>query len=96
MAHACGLPPQLSTVGIAAVVLQGDCVLVLWRNRKHFCGSMQERFAELDQLQPGWTVELRQKGETIEAVFFHPSGEKAGAYANARRAALVWHKANVL
>ncbi len=38
--------------------------------------------------QAGWTVELRTKGDTVEAVFFHPSGERVGAYANARRMAL--------
>lgn len=38
--------------------------------------------------QPGWSVELRTKGDTVEAVFFHPSGESVGAFANARRMAL--------
>jgi hypothetical protein len=56
--------------------------------------SRKERFAELDGLQPGWTVELRSRGETVDAVFFAPSGEKVGAYAQARRLALQWHKAN--
>lgn len=50
--------------------------------------SRRERFAELDNLQPGWSVELRTKGDTVEAVFFHPSGESVGAFANARRMAL--------
>ncbi|PSC73308.1 ribosome maturation SBDS [Micractinium conductrix] len=52
--------------------------------------SRRERFAELDTLQPGWTVELRSRGEggTIDAVFFSPEGECVGAYANARRRAL--------
>lgn len=52
--------------------------------------SRRERFAELDALQPGWTVELRSRGEggTIDAVFFSPAGECVGAFANARRAAL--------
>lgn len=52
--------------------------------------SRRERFAELDDLQPGWTVELRSRGEggTIDAVFFSPGGECVGAFANARRAAL--------
>ena len=52
--------------------------------------SRRERFAELDDLQPGWTVELRARGEggTIDAVFYAPGGECVGAYANARRAAL--------
>ncbi|KAJ9524185.1 hypothetical protein QJQ45_004976 [Haematococcus lacustris] len=49
----------------------------------------RERFAELDSLQPGWTVELRSKGDAVEAVFFKPgSGECVGAFANARRLAL--------
>lgn len=43
--------------------------------------------------QPGWTVELRTKGDTVEAVFFHPSGERVGAFANARRMALQASKA---
>ncbi|KAG2444446.1 hypothetical protein HXX76_001199 [Chlamydomonas incerta] len=55
--------------------------------------SRRERFAELDTLQPGWTVELRTKGDTVEAVFFHPSGERVGAFANARRMALQASKA---
>ncbi|GLI61502.1 hypothetical protein VaNZ11_003831 [Volvox africanus] len=50
--------------------------------------SRRERFAELDTLQAGWTVELRTKGDTVEAVFFHPSGERVGAFASARRLAL--------
>lgn len=52
--------------------------------------SRRERFAELDGLQPGWTVELRTRGEggTIDAVFFSPDGECVGAFANARRQAL--------
>ncbi|PRW61221.1 ribosome maturation SBDS [Chlorella sorokiniana] len=52
--------------------------------------SRRERFAELDGLQPGWTVELRSRGEggTIDAVFFSPAGESVGAFANARRQAL--------
>ncbi|GIL92274.1 hypothetical protein Vretimale_18438 [Volvox reticuliferus] len=54
--------------------------------------SRRERFAELDALQPGWTVELRTKGDTVEAVFFHPSGERVGAFANARRMALQTNK----
>lgn len=54
--------------------------------------SRKERFAELDTLQPGWTVELRSRGETVDAVFYAPSDEKVGAYANARRMALQYHK----
>ena len=55
--------------------------------------SRKERFSELDSLQPGWQVELRNKGATIDAVFFSPSGDKVGAFANARRMALAAHKA---
>jgi hypothetical protein len=54
--------------------------------------TRKERFAELDQLQPGWTVELRQKGETVEAVFYSPEDMAVGAFANARRQALQAHK----
>ena len=56
--------------------------------------SRRERFKELDDLQPGWEVELRSKGEVVEAVFYAPgSGQKVGAFANARRMALAAHKA---
>ncbi len=54
--------------------------------------SRRERFAELDGLQPGWEVELKNKGSTVEAVFYAPNGEKVGAFANARRMALAAHK----
>ncbi len=39
--------------------------------------SRRERFAELDELQPGWQVELRSRGEggAIDAVFYSPTGE---------------------
>ena len=52
--------------------------------------SRRERFAELDTMQPGWTVELRSRGEgsTVEAVFFSPAGQRVGAFAAARRIAL--------
>ena len=58
--------------------------------------SRKERFAELDTLQPGWEVELRSakgRGAAVEAVFFSPAGERVGAFAAARRAALAAHKA---
>jgi len=55
--------------------------------------ARRERFAELNALQGGWEVELRAKGETVDAAFFSPSGAKVGAYANARRMALAAHKA---
>lgn len=37
-------------------------------------------------------VELRTKGEAVEAVFYSPAGEKVGSYAVARRMALAAHK----
>ena len=39
--------------------------------------SRRERFAELDELQPGWQVELcsRGAGSAIDAIFYSPSGE---------------------
>ena len=59
--------------------------------------SRKERFAELDSLQPGWEVELRSKGDTVEALFFAPlTGEKVGLYANARRQALQARKADAV
>ncbi|BDA40780.1 Ribosome maturation protein SBDS [Coccomyxa sp. Obi] len=56
--------------------------------------SRRERFAELDNLQPGWQVELcsRGAGSAIDAIFYSPSGQKVGAFANARRAALQYSK----
>lgn len=52
--------------------------------------SRRERFAELDRLQEGWTCEIlgRGGGETVDAVFYAPSGAKVGAFVNARRMAL--------
>jgi hypothetical protein len=55
--------------------------------------TRKERFAELDHLQPGWQVELRSRGETVDAVFFSPEGAKVGTFATARRQALAAHKA---
>lgn len=56
--------------------------------------TRKERFAELDQLQPGWTVELQKRGEgaPLDAIFFSPAGQRVGAFANARRQALQAHK----
>lgn len=56
--------------------------------------SRRDRFSEIDELQPGWTVQLKQKGtgSVVDAVFFSPSGEKVGSYAVARRMALAYHK----
>ena len=38
--------------------------------------SRKERFTELDDLQPGWEVELRGRkgGTTVDAFFFSPTG----------------------
>jgi len=57
--------------------------------------SRRQRFAELDDLQAGWTVVLRSRGDggTIDAQFVSPSGEPVGSFANARRAALAASKA---
>ena len=42
--------------------------------------SRRGRFAELDELQPGWQVELRSRGAggTVDAVFFSPAGKCSG------------------
>ena len=39
--------------------------------------SRRERFAELDNLQPGWQVELRSRGEggAVDAIFYSPGGK---------------------
>ena len=39
--------------------------------------SRRERFAELDDLQPGWQVELRSRGAggAVDAAFFSPTGK---------------------
>jgi hypothetical protein len=57
--------------------------------------SRRERFAELDTLQPGWLVELRSRGDSVDAVFFSPraAGTLVGTYATARRQALAASKA---
>ena len=36
--------------------------------------SRRERFAEIDALQPGWSVELRSRGSTVDASFVSPAG----------------------
>ena len=56
--------------------------------------SRRERFAELDNLQPGWTVELRgrEEGGVLDAVFYSPEGTKVGPFSNARRQALAASK----
>lgn len=52
--------------------------------------SRRDRFCELDTLQPGWTVELRQRpgASVVEAAFWGPDGTAFKSYADARRAAL--------
>lgn len=55
--------------------------------------SRKERFAELDQLQQGWQVELRSRGDTVDAVFYAPEGAMVGTFAAARRQALAARKA---
>ena len=39
--------------------------------------SRRERFAELDDLQPGWQVELRSRGAggAVDAAFYSPTGD---------------------
>ena len=54
--------------------------------------SRKERFLELDQLESGWEVELKKKGDTVDAVFFDPRGRQVGAFAMARRQALAASK----
>ena len=38
--------------------------------------SRRDRFAEVDELQPGWQVELKRQGrsDTLDAIFFSPDG----------------------
>ncbi len=78
-----------STSGSQDVVYRGS---IAGLPEEH--ASRRERFAELDTLQPGWEVELRRKGDTVEAVFFAPgTGALVGAFALARRQALAASKA---
>jgi ribosome maturation protein SDO1 len=84
-------PRAAPTSGTAPVVCSRGPIAEL--PEEH--ASRRERFSELDALQPGWTVELRGRGDgaPVEAVFFSPAGERAGAFAAARRAALQASKA---
>ena len=52
--------------------------------------SRRDRFAPLDDIQDGWTVELRRKNgsSVVDAVFFDPDGVGYKAFADARREAL--------
>lgn len=56
--------------------------------------SRKERFVELDALQPGWLVELRERGDSVDAVFYSPEGQRVGPFAAARRQALQWKQKN--
>ncbi|KAK9841166.1 hypothetical protein WJX74_001321 [Apatococcus lobatus] len=51
--------------------------------------SRKARFSELDQLQPGWTVELkgRSDGGLADPTFYSPSGQQVSTFALARRTA---------
>ncbi|EEH56327.1 uncharacterized protein MICPUCDRAFT_58801 [Micromonas pusilla CCMP1545] len=52
--------------------------------------SRRARFAPLDDIQPGWRVELRQKpgSSIVDAVFFSPEDVGYKSFADARREAL--------
>lgn len=56
--------------------------------------ARRERFAELDTLQPGWSVELRARpgGGSVDALFYSPEGEPYKSFADARRKALAHSK----
>lgn len=52
--------------------------------------SRRDRFMEIDNLEPGWTVQLQTRGPDapVDAIFFSPSGEVMKTFAAARRKAL--------
>lgn len=56
--------------------------------------ARKEMFMELDRLEEGWEIELLQspESEIIHATFYSPTGEEVGAFAKARRKALVSSK----
>eukprot|EP01023_Acetabularia_acetabulum_P059313 TRINITY_DN7129_c1_g1_i1.p1 TRINITY_DN7129_c1_g1~~TRINITY_DN7129_c1_g1_i1.p1 ORF type:complete len:405 (-),score=66.86 TRINITY_DN7129_c1_g1_i1:540-1682(-) len=54
--------------------------------------NRKQMFLELDSIEEGWLVELIQNGDKIEAVFYSPTGEKAGAFVKARKQALTNRK----
>lgn len=103
-AAAAGAPPQQNNMGatsmpgprrVAPVSSEPSTQVVLYARgpiaelpEEH--ASRKERFAELDDLQPGWTVELtsRAAGAAVEAVLYAPDGQKVGTFAAARRLAL--------
>lgn len=55
--------------------------------------SRRERFAELDSLQPGWTLELRKRraGSAVDAVFFSPDGMSDIPYMMICQCTLKWY-----
>jgi len=79
----------------AGVAAAGDGVEVLYARgpiaaMPEEYASRRDRFAPLDGLQEGWTVELRRRvgGSVVDAVFFGPDGVGYKAFADARREAL--------
>ena len=52
--------------------------------------SRRERFAELDDLQPGWQVELRSRGASgaVDAAFYSPAGENFKVYLSVQECAV--------
>eukprot|EP01024_Parvocaulis_polyphysoides_P031959 TRINITY_DN28760_c0_g4_i1.p1 TRINITY_DN28760_c0_g4~~TRINITY_DN28760_c0_g4_i1.p1 ORF type:complete len:413 (-),score=63.97 TRINITY_DN28760_c0_g4_i1:301-1464(-) len=54
--------------------------------------NRKQMFLELDSIEEGWQVELIQSGEKVDAVFYSPNGEKAGAFVRARKQALTNRK----
>eukprot|EP01026_Neomeris_dumetosa_P032873 TRINITY_DN26138_c0_g1_i9.p1 TRINITY_DN26138_c0_g1~~TRINITY_DN26138_c0_g1_i9.p1 ORF type:complete len:395 (-),score=49.50 TRINITY_DN26138_c0_g1_i9:382-1512(-) len=56
--------------------------------------TRKQMFLELDSIEPGWQVELVKNGDRVEAIFYSPEGEKAGAFVKARRQALANKKAS--
>ena len=73
-------------------VVQSRCKIAeipdQWENRR-------EMFKQIDELQAGWTVELRSRGAggTVDALFYDPRGAEVASFAAARRQALAASKA---
>lgn len=42
--------------------------------------SRRERFAEIDDLQSGWQVELHSRGDLVTASFLSPTGSTSSAF----------------
>ncbi|KAK9848851.1 hypothetical protein WJX84_009675 [Apatococcus fuscideae] len=57
---------------------------------EHVGASRKARFSELDQLQPGWTIEVKGRpgGGVADPTFYSPSGQQVSSFAIARRTAL--------